>query len=85
VKCGVLQGSILGPILFSLYENNLPTISKFSIRLFADDTILIMNDKNLENLNKTENLELEKIQRWLSSNKHPTSYVSRSTEVHFLH
>jgi len=36
------------------------TIPKFSIRLFADDIILIINDKNLENLNKTANLELEK-------------------------
>ena len=69
VKCGVPQGSILGPTLFSLYVNDLPQISEFNVRLFADDTVLIMSDRDLQNLNKTANAEVKKIESWLSSNK----------------
>ncbi|PXX92136.1 hypothetical protein DF185_23225, partial [Marinifilum breve] len=37
VKCGVPQGTILGPLLFLLYVNELPTVAKSSVLLFADD------------------------------------------------
>ena len=69
VKCGVPQGSILEPILFSRYVNDLPKIYEFNVRLFADDTVLIMSDRDLQNLNKTANAEVKKIENWLSSNK----------------
>ena len=69
VKCGIPQGSILGPTLFSLHVNDLPKISEFNVRLFADDTVLIMSDRDLQNLNKTANAEAKKFENWLSSNK----------------
>ena len=53
IKCGVPQGSNLPPILFSLYINGRPEVSKFDIKLFADDTVLLMRDKNLQKLIKT--------------------------------
>ena len=51
------QGSILGPILFSLQVNDLPKFTEFSVRLFADDTVMIMNDNSLDNLNNADNNE----------------------------
>ena len=69
VTCGVPQGSILGPTLFSLYVNGLPKITEFSVRLFADDTVLIMSDNSLEKLNKAANNEAKIIDEWLTSNK----------------
>ena len=69
VMCKVPQGSILGPTLFSLYVNDLPKFTKFSVRLFADDTVLILNDKNLDKLNNKANTEVQIIDEWLRTNK----------------
>jgi len=48
VSCGVSQGSILGPILFLLYINDLNDVSeKFGTIMFADDTNLFMTGDNI--------------------------------------
>ena len=49
VSCKVPQGSSLGPQIFLPYINDLPQVSWFNITLFADDTLLTLNDKNLNN------------------------------------
>ena len=69
VTCGVPQGSILGPTLFSLYVNDLPQFTEPSVRLFADDTIMIMSDNSLDNLNNTANNDAKITDKWLTSNK----------------
>ena len=52
IKCGVPQGSSLGPLLFSIYINGLPKVSHFETRLYADDTALVLSEKELDALNK---------------------------------
>ena len=69
IKCGVPQGSCLGPTLFSLYINDLPDITNFSIRLFADGTVLVMTSNDLQQLKKAANDEILKIEKWLLHNK----------------
>ena len=69
VKCGVPQGSCLGPTLFSLYVNDLPAITNFHVQLFADDTIRVMTSNDLKKLEKTANDEINKIEKWLLLNK----------------
>ena len=58
VTCRIPQGSTLGPLLFTLYFNDLPSVTKFNVKLFADDTNLTMSyykDKELQN-NVLENI-----------------------------
>ena len=69
-KCGVPQGSVLGPLLFLLYINDIHNCSdKFQFFLFVDDTNILYSDKNLKSLESTVNAELKKLYIWLTANK----------------
>lgn len=70
IKFGVPQGSVLGPLLFTLYINDIKTLSEASeISLFADDTSIFCSENNYEKLNFSCNNILQKCNEWLKCNK----------------
>ena len=70
ICCGVPQGSILGPLFFLLYINDLNNVSTLvELILFADDTNLFMSHKDPVYLAASLNSELNKLSTWFKANK----------------
>ena len=70
VKCGVAQGSILGPLSFLVCVNDLPSRCSSALPiLFADDTNLFLSGRDPKCIERMMNEDLKEIARWLRVNK----------------
>ena len=69
VTCGVPQGSILGPLLFLCYVNDMPISVKCKLLLYADDSALIISGFDPEKIAEELSRELESCRQWLIDNK----------------
>ena len=90
ILTGVPQGSNLGPLLFLLYINDLPSVSNIlSSILFADDTTLFLSGKDPVEVNILLNSEIVKIHKWFLANKllinfEKTNYVIFKTRNKYV-
>ncbi len=69
IDISVMQGSILGPILFLCYINDLCNVTDLYTLMFADDTSAFKSGKNLKNLTDHINGEINKMAIWFRANK----------------
>ena len=69
ISCGAPQGLVLGPLLFILYINDITNCTSSTLKLFADDTCLILLDKILTYLNVAINAEIKTIKKYMIANK----------------
>ena len=92
IKTGVPQGSILGPLLFIIYMNDIAAVTnKFHFTLYADDTSLLEplctfavdSNEDYAEISKNINAELKLITDWLSLNK--LSLNAKKTKMMVFH
>ncbi len=69
ITCGVPQGSILGPLLFLCYVNDMEMAVKCNLLLYADDSVLLTSDKNPKVISDTLSENLETCNDWLIDNR----------------
>ena len=69
ISCGVPQGSILGPLLFSIYVNDMERALDCDLCLYADDSMLLVSGKDVKQIEAKLCIEMDKIKNWLDINK----------------
>ena len=69
VTCGIPQGSILGPLLFLIYVNDMESAVDCDLLLYADDSALLIRGKNIIDIEQKLSEELNKLNVWLIDNK----------------
>ena len=70
LSCGIPQGTIIGPLLFLIYINDLPNCLDFSdTKMYADDTNLTVASPSSHEIEQKLNKDLENIGQWLKANR----------------
>ena len=69
VTCGVPQGSILGPLLFLIYVNDMSAVVKNKLLQYADDSAILVSGKDINYIENELTNDLNRVSNWLTDNK----------------
>lgn len=70
MRCGVPQGSCLGPLLFSIFTNDFPLVMEHAtMAIYADDSTLYASERTVDQLNNILNKEMTLVTQWISANR----------------
>ena len=69
IKCGVPQGSVLGPWCYLMYSNDIASSVSCKLLMYADDTVLLVSDKDINTLSVQLGNEVTNSYNWLVNNK----------------
>ena len=83
ITIGFPQGSVLGPIFFLIYINDLTYSSDLDVTLYADDSVLSLAHKKVDLLQLLVNSELDKVNKWLQANQLLLN-TDQTTSIFFL-
>ena len=82
---GAPQGSVLGPILFLLFINDInKSLDHIIVKLFADDTNCFISGNNFNQLERLVEVELNKLQKWINANKLAINFDPKNQAIVFL-
>ena len=84
VRWGVPQGSVLGPLLFLLFINDLSNSTNMNSWFYADDTALAASSTSFKDLEVKFNQEVNKVQDWLLANKLSAHYGRKTQYILFI-
>ena len=86
IMCGVPQGSILGPLFFLLYINDIINTSTIlQLILFADDTNVFVSHKDKDCLTNILNAELNKLSIWFRANRLSLNLKKKTNSLYLNH
>ena len=80
LSCGVRLSSILGPLLFLLYVNDMPQAVKSDILLYADDTCLIYTGKDIKTIEEQLNTDFSSLCDWFIDSKLSVHFGDEKTK-----
>ena len=81
ISCGVPKGSILGLLLFLIYVNDIPRAVKLTVLLYADDSYILYQHKEVDEIEKQLNKDFENICDWFMDNKLSSNFGEGKTKL----